>query len=61
MRERLCHDAEELSWFVDDTVVRVLQGVKGVSEVKRIGGVTREIRIALDPDRLLAYGVTAAT
>ncbi len=50
---------EELSWFVDDTVVRVLQGVKGVSEVKRIGGVTREIRIALDPDRLLAFGVTA--
>ena len=51
---------EELSWFVDDTVVRVLQGVKGVSEVKRIGGVTREIRISLDPDRLLAHGVTAA-
>jgi hydrophobe/amphiphile efflux-1 (HAE1) family protein len=51
--------AEELSWFVDDTVVRRIQGVKGVSEVKRIGGVTREIRIALDPARLLAFGVTA--
>ncbi|MGQ0673805.1 MAG: efflux RND transporter permease subunit [Hyphomicrobium sp.] len=50
---------EELSWFVDDTVVRILQGVKGVSEVKRIGGVTREIRIALDPDRLLALGITS--
>jgi len=50
---------EELSWFVDDTIVRLLQGVKGVSEVKRTGGVTREIRVALDPDRLLAYGVTA--
>ncbi len=50
---------EELSWFVDDTIVRILQGVKGVSDVKRIGGVTREIRIALDPDRLLAHGVTA--
>jgi hydrophobe/amphiphile efflux-1 (HAE1) family protein len=50
---------EELSWFVDDTVVRHVQGVKGVSEVKRIGGVKREIRIALDPDRLLAFGVTA--
>ncbi len=50
---------EELSWFVDDTVVRLLQGVKGVSEVKRVGGVTREIRVALDPDRLLAFGVTA--
>ena len=39
---------EELSWFVDDTVVRALQGVKGVSQIQRIGGVEREIRIALD-------------
>jgi hydrophobe/amphiphile efflux-1 (HAE1) family protein len=50
---------EELSWFVDDTLVRLLQGVKGVSEVKRIGGVLREIRVNLDPDRLLAFGATA--
>ena len=45
---------EELSWFVDDTVVRALQGVKGVGAVERFGGVDREIRVALDPDRLLA-------
>ena len=45
---------EELSWFVDDTVVRAVQGVKGVAQILRIGGVEREIRIALDPDRLLA-------
>ena len=51
--------AEELSWFVDDTVIRVVQGVKHVSSVERIGGVDREIRVALDPDRLLAYGITA--
>ncbi|MFZ4809072.1 MAG: efflux RND transporter permease subunit [Hyphomicrobiaceae bacterium] len=50
---------EELSWFVDDVVGRALQSVKGVSKVERVGGVTREIRIALDPDRLLAYGITA--
>ncbi len=50
---------EELSWFVDDTLVRLLQGVRGVSEVKRMGGVLREIRVNLDPDRLLAFGVTA--
>ncbi|MDX2155016.1 MAG: efflux RND transporter permease subunit [Hyphomicrobiaceae bacterium] len=50
---------EELSWFVDDTIVRALQGVKGVSQVQRIGGVDREIRISLDPDRLLAFGITA--
>ncbi len=50
---------EKLSWFVDDVVVRAVQGVKGVSQIQRIGGVEREIRVALDPDRLLAYGVTA--
>jgi hydrophobe/amphiphile efflux-1 (HAE1) family protein len=50
---------EELSWFVDDTLIRLLQGVKGVSEVRRMGGVAREIRVNLDPDRLLAFGVTA--
>ncbi len=49
----------ELSWFVEDTVARSLQSLKGVSEVKRVGGVEREIRIALDPDRLLAFGITA--
>lgn len=50
---------EQLSWFVDDTLVRLLQGVKGVSEVRRTGGVVREIRVNLDPDRLLAFGATA--
>jgi hydrophobe/amphiphile efflux-1 (HAE1) family protein len=50
---------EELSWFVDDTVMRALRGVKGVSQIERVGGVEREIRIALDPDRLQAYGITA--
>ena len=50
---------EQLSWFVDDTVIRALQGVKGVSQIERIGGAEREIRIALDPDRLLAFGITA--
>ena len=49
---------EELSWFVDDVVVRALQGVKGVSQIERVGGVEREIRVSLDPDRLLAFGIT---
>ncbi|MFK8252922.1 efflux RND transporter permease subunit [Ancylobacter terrae] len=52
--------ADELSWFVDDTVIRALQGVRGVAQVKREGGVDREIRISLDPDKLAALGVTAA-
>lgn len=51
---------EELSWFVDDTVARALQGVRGVAQVKRQGGLMREIRVSLDPDRLMALGITAA-
>src|SRR3977135_2261742 len=50
---------EELSWFVDDVVVRALQGVKAVSQIERFGGVERETRVALAPDRLLAFGITA--
>ena len=50
---------EQLSWFIDDTIARELQGVSGVAKVDRLGGVTREIRVALDPDKLLALGVTA--
>jgi hydrophobe/amphiphile efflux-1 (HAE1) family protein len=50
---------EELSWFVDDVVIRALQGLKGVSQIERFGGAEREIRVALDPDRLLAFGITA--
>ena len=52
---------EQLSWFIDDTVARDLQSINGVGEVKRFGGVDREIRVALDPEKLLALGVTAAT
>ncbi|MDP3897320.1 MAG: efflux RND transporter permease subunit, partial [Mesorhizobium sp.] len=50
---------EELSWFVDDTVIRKLQGVKGVARVDRNGGVKREIKVEIDPDRLSALGLTA--
>jgi hydrophobic/amphiphilic exporter-1 (mainly G- bacteria), HAE1 family len=51
---------EQLSWHVDDVIIRQLQGLKGVGRVQRIGGVSREIRVELDPDRLMALGVTAA-
>jgi hydrophobe/amphiphile efflux-1 (HAE1) family protein len=50
---------EELSWFIDDTAARRLQGVRGVAQVARVGGVKREIRVSLNPERLLALGITA--
>ena len=52
---------EQLSWFIDNSVARDLQSIHGVGEVKRFGGVDREIRVSLDPEKLLALGVTAAT
>ncbi|MFC2250172.1 efflux RND transporter permease subunit [Labrys portucalensis] len=51
---------EQLSWHVDNVVKRDLQSLRGVGRVDRIGGVTREIRVAVDPDRLLSLGITAA-
>jgi len=50
---------EQLSWFIDDAVARRLQAVDGVAEVKRAGGVSREILVTLDPARMQAFGVTA--
>ncbi|MCM2291045.1 efflux RND transporter permease subunit [Allorhizobium sp. BGMRC 0089] len=51
---------EELSWFVDDTIKRSLQGERGIGRIDRIGGAEREIHVELDPDRLNALNITAA-
>jgi HAE1 family hydrophobic/amphiphilic exporter-1 len=48
-----------LSWFIDDTLSRELQGAKGVARVTRVGGVSREINVVVSPDRLAAHGLTA--
>jgi multidrug efflux pump subunit AcrB len=50
---------EELSWFVDNTIVKDLISIKGVAQVGRGGGVDREIRIELDPAKLQSFGITA--
>jgi multidrug efflux pump subunit AcrB len=51
---------EDLSWFVDNSVSKRLLAVEGVSQVTRLGGVSREIRVELDPARMQALGITAA-
>ncbi|HTI66740.1 MAG TPA: efflux RND transporter permease subunit [Caulobacteraceae bacterium] len=51
--------ASELSWFVDNTASRALQASRGVAQVNRVGGIDREIVVALDPARMTARGVTA--
>jgi len=51
---------DDLSWFTDNDVAKAVLSVNGVSKITRAGGVDREIRIRLDPDRLMALGITAS-
>ena len=51
-------DMQELSWFVDNELNRMLLGLKGVGKVTRVGGVTRQVHVDLDPHRLRALGLT---
>lgn len=51
---------EQLSWYIDNNVTKELLSVPGLSKVIRNGGVTREIRVILDPLKLQAQGLTAS-
>ena len=53
-------DEESLSWFVDNDIARAMLSVKGVGAVSRVGGVARQVRVEIDPDRLMALGASAA-
>lgn len=50
---------EQLSWLIDSEIARSLKRIDGVGEVDRLGGQSREIRVNLDPVRMMALGVTA--
>jgi multidrug efflux pump subunit AcrB len=51
---------EQLSWYIDNTVAKELLAVPGLAKVNRNGGVSREIRVILDPVRLQSQGLTAS-
>jgi multidrug efflux pump subunit AcrB len=53
-------DDQALSWFIDNELSRALLAVPGVGSVNRVGGVDREVRVALDLARLQALGLSAA-
>lgn len=53
-------DEEALSWFVDYDITRSMLKVPGVGAVARVGGVTRQVNVELDPTRLLALNASAA-
>jgi len=50
---------EALSWFVDNELAKAIMAVPGVGRYERLGGVTREVRVEVDPVRLASLGVTA--
>ncbi len=50
----------ELSWFIDNEIAKTLLTIPGVGQVKRVGGVDREVVVTLRPERLASYGITAA-
>lgn len=52
------HDLSQLRSFQDWTLRYWLQGVDGVAEVASVGGFVRQYQVDVDPNRLLAYGVT---
>ncbi|MFM7570258.1 MAG: efflux RND transporter permease subunit, partial [Betaproteobacteria bacterium] len=53
-------DDQALSWFIDNELSRALLAVPGVGSVSRVGGVDREVRVALDLARMQALGLTAS-
>ncbi|MEL6494832.1 MAG: efflux RND transporter permease subunit [Cyanobacteria bacterium J06623_7] len=50
---------EDLSNLVDLTIIPELLNVDGVGQVERLGGIEREVRVNLVPERLQAYRITA--
>jgi copper/silver efflux system protein len=53
-------DLAELRALQDFTVRPTLQAVAGVAEVASLGGFERQYQIIIDPDRLVAFGLTFA-
>ncbi len=51
---------EELSWYVDNVVSKRLRALPGMGSVQRGGGVSREIRVILNPAKMQAYNLTAS-
>lgn len=50
---------DDLSWFIDNDIAKAALTVPGVSRISRSGGVNAEIAVKLEPDRLMALGLTA--
>jgi len=48
----------EVTEIADKQIKQRLENVKGVGEIRLVGGLKREIRVWLDPERMRAYGLS---
>jgi len=53
-------DEQDVSWMVDNEISKALLAINGVGKVARIGGVDREIRVEINPQKLSALNISAA-
>lgn len=54
-------DLTALNELLEDNVVNRLERIEGVASVDLSGGITREVRITVDPAKLAGYGLTTST
>ncbi len=54
-------DLNALHEMLEDNVVSRLERIEGVASVDLSGGITREIRVTIDPAKLAGYGLTTST
>jgi multidrug efflux pump subunit AcrB len=48
----------ELSWLIDNDIGKALLAVPGVGGIDRLGGVTREVQVTLDPAAMAGLGIS---
>ncbi len=54
-------DLNALNEMLEDNVVNRLERIEGVASVDLTGGITREVRVTVDPGKLAGYGLTTST
>jgi heavy metal efflux system protein len=52
------YDNMDLKSLEDWTIEKQLKSVPGVVDVSSFGGITREYQVKVDPDKLIAYGIS---
>src|SRR3984957_13002026 len=52
------YDSMELKSLEDWTLEKQFKSVPGVVDVSSFGGITREYQVRIDPDKLIAYGLS---